>query len=476
MIDYVVQHRDSTLIFDWNFLFKEKAIFRGQQLDLTLYIPYGQEFEIGDDMHEILKSNIFHGNHYFYDVEDSKWVFETDGMRCLDCSDDDDNFNFHSTDEKGLIQAEHYLSMRGVEIESTDDTGGGENLGHLDGGDWSAYKIEIPKDGMYTISYRIASESGEGKIRLESMGGSEELGSISIPETGGWQSWRTISHTVNLKKKHNEIVLMFEEGGFNINWFNITEGSAITSKENNDNDDWNDNFDFHDEGDDKDRKGFSLDVDDDGSDIGNDTKTFKLTDFTGVSISGLFLINIIRADEYKINVTGDRRVIEDLEVKVEGDQLNIDMEDDNGKWNKGKRVKVDITMPDLKSLEFNGFTKSVVKGFKSDHLKVDLNGAAVADMDIIARDFDLDISGGAKVQLKGKAQNANVEISGAADFQGYDFIVRRADLDISGASSTKLNVVDYLKIDADGPCDIRYKGKPRIEKELSMLSHLQRED
>ena len=75
-----------------------------------------------------------------------------------------------------------------------------------------------------------------------------------------------------------------------------------------------------------------------------------------------------------------------------------------------------------------------------------------------------------------KADDAKIEISGAADFEGYDFLIKKADIDIAGAAATKINVTDFLRIDADGPCDIRYKGTPRIDQDLSVLSHMEHED
>jgi phage shock protein PspC (stress-responsive transcriptional regulator) len=464
MIDYNVVQKDSSIVFDWDFTFNENAVFRAQDLDLTLYIPYGKEFYIDEDMDEIIRSPWIHGNQWYNKLEGGKWVFEEDGMRCLECEEEGDyNFNFHSDYKaEGLVQAEDYKSMNNVTIEDCQDTGGGKALGYIQNGSWMAYKIEVPKDGVYTIKLRVASSEGDGKIRIESLGGAEEFGRISIPNTGGWQNWRTISRTVNLKKGFDEIVFFAENGGFNFNWFSITPGRSVTPADeyDNDDDDFSMNFDF-----------------DDDDDIGKDVRNYNLTNFTGLSISGLFLINVIKGNEYKVKLSGTDNAIDKLDVKVEDHSLNIKMRDEENGWkNRSKRIRIDITMPDLKKLDINGLTKSYVKGFNSDHLKMDLNGASFADFDINTRTLDLDISGGAKVILKGRADEANVDISGAADFNGFDFVVRKAEIDIAGASATKINVTDFLKIDADGPCDIRYKGTPRIDQDLSILSHMEKED
>lgn len=89
MIDYGIQQKDSTLTFDWNFNFKENAVFRGQQLKLTLYIPYGKEFVIKEDMDEIIREeSLFMDEGEEYKMEGSRWTFPEDGgVACFNCTE-----------------------------------------------------------------------------------------------------------------------------------------------------------------------------------------------------------------------------------------------------------------------------------------------------------------------------------------------------------------------------------------------------
>ncbi|MFZ6011131.1 MAG: cellulase family glycosylhydrolase [Bacteroidota bacterium] len=126
----------------------------------------------------------------------------------------------------GTIQAENYCVMLGIETETTTDTGGGANVGYIDGGDWLGYRVHVPVAGTYTVQYRVASQSGGGSIRLESLGGGTSYGTIAVPNTGGWQTWQTISHNVALPAGDLEIGLAAVTGGFNINWISFSGGPA----------------------------------------------------------------------------------------------------------------------------------------------------------------------------------------------------------------------------------------------------------
>ncbi len=119
------------------------------------------------------------------------------------------------------IQAESWCQMSGVQTESTTDTGGGQNVGYIDSGDWLTYSVNIPAAGTYNVSYRVAAPAGGGQIQLEKAGGSPVYSNINVPATGGWQNWQTISHNVVLPAGEQQIAISAITGGFNVNWLKV---------------------------------------------------------------------------------------------------------------------------------------------------------------------------------------------------------------------------------------------------------------
>jgi chitinase len=122
----------------------------------------------------------------------------------------------------GTIQAESFCQMSGIQTEATTDTGGGQNVGYIDAGDWMGYRINVPTTGTYTLSYRVASQAGGGSIRFEKLGGGTVFGTLAVPSTGGWQTWTTITQSVNLTAGQQDVALAAAAGGFNINWFSLS--------------------------------------------------------------------------------------------------------------------------------------------------------------------------------------------------------------------------------------------------------------
>lgn len=131
-----------------------------------------------------------------------------------------------------LIQAESYSSMSGVQTEPTTDTGGGLNVGYADTGDWMAYfNINFPTSGNYVIEYRVASAVSGAKLSSDLNAGSIQLGTVNLPNTGGWQNWQTVSQTVNVNAGTYNFGIYIQNSGVNLNWFRITKSaSALTAK------------------------------------------------------------------------------------------------------------------------------------------------------------------------------------------------------------------------------------------------------
>jgi hypothetical protein len=59
-------------------------------------------------------------------------------------------------------------------------------------------------------------------LRLEKDAGATQLGTVTIPTTGGWQTWTNVAHNVTLPAGTYAIGLATATGGFNINYFTIT--------------------------------------------------------------------------------------------------------------------------------------------------------------------------------------------------------------------------------------------------------------
>lgn len=122
-----------------------------------------------------------------------------------------------------------------VDIEATQDTGGGYNIGWIAAGEWWSHNnLVVPATGTYIIKMRVASPSG-ATASVDLNGGSTQLGNFTIPATGGWQSWTTVSRTVTLNAGTYSLGVFAQTAGWNFNWIEVTAsaGNLVWSDEFN---------------------------------------------------------------------------------------------------------------------------------------------------------------------------------------------------------------------------------------------------
>lgn len=112
-----------------------------------------------------------------------------------------------------------------VDLEPTSDSGGAFNVAKIRASEWVHYSVNVATAGTYTLRVRVASLGQGGQFHVES-NGVDRTGPLAIPDTGGWQTWVTLSTTITLPA--GQQVLRFAvdaespSGVFgNVNWLEI---------------------------------------------------------------------------------------------------------------------------------------------------------------------------------------------------------------------------------------------------------------
>lgn len=124
------------------------------------------------------------------------------------------------------IQAENRGFQSGTNVSSAQDIGNGSMVANIDSGDWISFSnapVNIPSAGTYRIEYRVASRTNGTSLTIGEAGGTTIYGSLAVPNTGGTQTWQTISHTVTLTAGAKSFAISGGGGRFNLNWFKVTK-------------------------------------------------------------------------------------------------------------------------------------------------------------------------------------------------------------------------------------------------------------
>jgi hypothetical protein len=133
-------------------------------------------------------------------------------------------------DAYSAIQAESFNQQSGLTVESTTDTGAGQDVTNAGNGDYALFQgVNFGGTPATQFYGRVASGAAGGvsglvEVRLDSLS-SAPIGSFAIANTGGWQSWRTVPANITGVTGTHNVYLTFTSGQpaafVSVNWFDF---------------------------------------------------------------------------------------------------------------------------------------------------------------------------------------------------------------------------------------------------------------
>ena len=128
-----------------------------------------------------------------------------------------------------VIEAASYNSLSGGEqLEPSSE--GGQDLGYISSGNYAVYN-SINVSNMTSFQARVASAGSGGtlQIHLDSPTGTR-IGTCTVPGTGGWQTWTTVTCSLSGASGIHNVYLVFQGGGgslYNLEWFHFLGGANV---------------------------------------------------------------------------------------------------------------------------------------------------------------------------------------------------------------------------------------------------------
>ena len=127
------------------------------------------------------------------------------------------------------VEAESYVAQHGWTdgganfIESNPAASGGKNVGWTAAGNWLQYRVVVAQ-GAYNLELRVANGTGapaQDAISIRDANGTV-LAKVTVPDTGGWGNYRSISTPIALPAGDQQITVYCETGGFNLDYLRLT--------------------------------------------------------------------------------------------------------------------------------------------------------------------------------------------------------------------------------------------------------------
>jgi len=204
------------------------------------------------------------------------------------------------------------------------------------------------------------------------------------------------------------------------------------------------------------------------------SRTYNVGEFQRIKLEGSFRVYLIQGNENLVEVrTNDADAFDYLEINNYESILKI--EEDFEPFNFD-RVNLYITFKTLEAVKIEGGVNLRTRGYLDlQDFEIDVEGGAKIDLALKAADVRVKGEGGVLFELDGVADNLNVKLSGAGHFDADELKTKHVTIKIEGVGTGSVYATETLNTKIEGVGKVRYRGNPEVTKNIEGLGKVTRD-
>jgi len=166
------------------------------------------------------------------------------------------------------------------------------------------------------------------------------------------------------------------------------------------------------------------------------TQSFDLTGFTGVKVAGPDDVTIRRGEAFSITAKGPKAVLDELEIKLDGDMLSIGRKNSGFSFSGSDGdVDIAITMPALRAMRLTGSGEIDADAVDGDTVEAIVTGSGDLKVAMLnGKSAKLGVSGSGDIEIGGGTiGSGNFDVTGSGSIAAGGLAATTLDVSITGS-------------------------------------------
>lgn len=199
------------------------------------------------------------------------------------------------------------------------------------------------------------------------------------------------------------------------------------------------------------------------------TRDYEIKNFTAIDANTVSNIYYTQATDGKssLQISGPDNFVNLIQVSVKGNTLVLTM-DKQKKIRNTKNLKITVSSPNLDRINFKGVGNiNIENKLTTNTLDIESKGVGNIDIqDLSCQNLTVSSMGVGNVNLKGKAESANLYSKGVGDVEATNLEAIHVKASSHGVGNISCNAAESLDAAVRGVGSIHYKGSP-VQKTFS---------
>ena len=203
------------------------------------------------------------------------------------------------------------------------------------------------------------------------------------------------------------------------------------------------------------------------------TEEREVSGFDKVSVSAGIELFIEQGSAESLKIESDDNIIKRVVTEVRNGRLEIKYKNPVlGGINLTRPVKVYLTVVDLTEIDISSGADIESKQIKTDKMEINISSGAVADINLDVGEFIASVSSGSDLNISGKAESQEVDLSSGCDYDARELESVDAILNVSSGSNAVVRVSGTLDVNVSSGANVRYIGTPEVTSTVSSGGNL----
>ena len=201
------------------------------------------------------------------------------------------------------------------------------------------------------------------------------------------------------------------------------------------------------------------------------TEEIEVPYFHSISMNTAGLVNIRQGTEQTVIVTVDDNIMDYLIVRVQDDELIIEVI--NNVTLSNYELAIDVSMTDLESLVTN--SAGSIRGlntFEEDRVNLMVNSAGSIFLNLIVDQLNSVSNSAGNLFLSGQANKHNAMLSSAGNLSAFELATDTTTIILNSAGSAEVFASELLDVTINSVGSVFYKGNPVIIQHLNSIGRV----